>query len=76
MLFSQSYRPETGSVGLDGTTYKLKMESGNTGVTLRWWEELPKPWRHLKKAIGMLEKMEAEARAQHHLPPLDRGGSA
>lgn len=72
ILFSQSYRPEIGGIGLDGTTYELKMESGNTGLTLHWWEELPQPWRHLQKAIEMLEDWESEAREQHHLPPFDR----
>ena len=73
ILFSQSYRPEIGSVGLDGTTYALKLESGNTGLTLHWWEKLPQPWHPLQKALEMLEELEMEVRAQHHLPPLDRG---
>ena len=73
ILFSQSYRPEIGSAGLDGTTYALKMESGNTGLTLHWWGNPPPPWSHLRKAVEMLEGLEMEARAQHHLPPRYRG---
>jgi hypothetical protein len=67
ILSSRSYRLQPPELtGLDGTTYELKMDMHGTSLSLTWWEELPRPWRHLRRAIEMLERMETEAK-RHYL---------
>ena len=43
-----------GPMGLDGTTYSLKISVGLTNVTLRWWEEIPAEWQSLSPIVEAL----------------------
>ena len=50
--------PRTPLAGLDGTTYRLKIESDVfVSVEYCWWTELPEEWQGLKPILSIMEKL-------------------
>lgn len=60
----------SGMVGLDGTTYRLKIGE-SPSVQFTWWEELPNEWAALSSIINkiniMVERDIDESEKQHGL---------
>ena len=42
------------AMGLDGTTYTIRIENGWNSVTYNWWGECPKEWEQLGKLAEKL----------------------
>lgn len=43
--------------GLDGTCYRLELESGMHSCVLAWWNELPHAWQQAKPLIDMVQDL-------------------
>ncbi len=41
-------------IGLDGTTYSLRVVAGFNSVRYVWWNDLPPEWSSLKPAVDLL----------------------
>jgi hypothetical protein len=44
-------------IGLDGTSYDLKIGKGSSAKSFDWWENLPYEWSSLVSIIRIIEKL-------------------
>lgn len=46
--------PLTGSMGLDGFTYRLRFSAGFTAIAYTWWTDVPEKWEPLMEIAQRL----------------------